>query len=51
MKSNKNRKDWNIGTNKDRNFWTEKLIELFIKLPYTCPYCNKGLIQMRKTKV
>lgn len=50
MKSNQNRKEYNIEINNERNFWTKKLIEIFIKVPDTCPYCNKGLIQLRKNE-
>ena len=47
MISNSNSKNWNIDIIGERNFWKNKLLNIFIKDPDICLYCNIGKIQFK----
>ena len=45
-----NRKNWNLDINGERQFWKEKLLNIFINVPEACPHCNIGKIHLKNNE-
>lgn len=50
MFSNSNRKNWNLNIIRERNFWKDKLLNIFINVPETCPHCKIGKINLKNNE-
>ena len=45
-----NRKNWNLDINGERQFWKEKLLNIFINVPEACPHCKMGKIHLKNNE-